>query len=107
MPKRNLDQKPKWHNDLLQSNAKMVLFGMTLEEYLANQAPKLSHSDFGERVGVTQAAISRYLAGERFPPPETIRKIQAATNDAVTANDLLVGFENAKRKREEKRERAQ
>lgn len=77
---------------------------MTLEEYLTNQAPKLSHSDFGDRIGVTQAAISRYLKGERFPSPELIRKIQAATNDAVTANDLLVGFENAKRKREAQQE---
>jgi transcriptional regulator with XRE-family HTH domain len=76
--------------------------GMTLDEYLEKQAPKLSHAEFGERIGVTQAAISRYLNGDRFPSPELIRKIQAATNDAVTANDLLAGFEKAKSKRQAK-----
>ena len=73
---------------------------MTLDEYLSHQDPKLSPGDFGERIGVSQPTIHRYLTGLRFPSPEMIRKIQAATNDAVTANDILVGFERAKAKRE-------
>jgi transcriptional regulator with XRE-family HTH domain len=84
----------------LRADAILVLCSMTLEEYLEKQAPKLSHAEFGERVGVTQAAISRYLNGTRFPSPELIRKIQSATNDVVTANDLLVGFEKAKSKKQ-------
>lgn len=73
--------------------------GMTLDEYLKTQDPKVSHADFAGRIGVTQATISRYVNGERFPSPEHIRKIQEATADRVTANDLLLGFEESQRRR--------
>lgn len=73
--------------------------GMTLDEYFRTQDPKISHADFAKRIGVTQAAISRYVNGERFPSPELIRKIHEATDMSVTANDLLKGFEEAQAKR--------
>lgn len=72
---------------------------MTLDEYFKKQDPKVSHADFAKRIGVTQAAISRYVNGERFPSPELIRKIHEATDKCVTANDLLKGFEEAQEKR--------
>ncbi|WP_092574030.1 helix-turn-helix domain-containing protein [Rhizobium lusitanum] len=72
---------------------------MTLDEYLRAQEPKISHADFAKRIGVEQAAVSRYVNGKRFPAPEIIRKIHEATNSAVTANDLLKGFEEAQQKR--------
>jgi transcriptional regulator with XRE-family HTH domain len=66
----------------------MVWFGMTLEEYLHDTKPKkLSHAAFGEKVGVTQATINRYVRGDRFPSPDMIRKIQDVTGGAVTVND--------------------
>lgn len=73
--------------------------GMTLDEYLNNQDRKISYASFGERIGVSQASVSRYVNGERFPSPELIRKIQEATSDSVTANDLLKGFEEAQIRR--------
>ncbi len=72
---------------------------MTLDEYFKTQDPKVSHADFAKRIGVTQAAISRYVNGERFPSPELIRKIHEATAECVTANDLVKGFEEAQQKR--------
>lgn len=73
--------------------------GMTLDEYFRTQDPKISHADFAKKIGVEQAAVSRYVNGKRFPTPEIIRKIDEATNSAVTANDLLRGFEEAQAKR--------
>lgn len=64
---------------------------MTLKEYLTATKPKkISHAAFGERVGVTQATINRYVSGDRFPSPDMIRKIQDATGGAVTVNDWYV-----------------
>lgn len=60
---------------------------MTLEQYLSAPTPKISHAAFGERVGVTQATINRYVSGARFPAPDMIRKIEEATSGAVTVND--------------------
>jgi transcriptional regulator with XRE-family HTH domain len=72
---------------------------MTLDEYFKAQDPKVSYAEFADRIGVTQAAISRYVDGKRFPSPELIRKIHEATDRSVTANDLLKGFEEAQQKR--------
>ncbi|MBD9455991.1 helix-turn-helix domain-containing protein [Rhizobium sp. RHZ02] len=70
---------------------------MTLNDFL-NTEPKTSHAAFADLIGVTQATVSRYLAGDRFPPPAVMRKIFLATSGKVTANDLLVGFESAQRR---------
>jgi antitoxin CcdA len=45
-------------------------------------------AEFGRRLGVTKASISRYASGERIPTPEVMRRIVAETNGAVTANDF-------------------
>ena len=65
----------------------MVWFGMTLEQYLKSQKPKLSHATFAERVGVSQVTINRYIRGDRFPAPAMIEKIHVATKGAVKVTD--------------------
>lgn len=68
---------------------------MTLEEFIKAQIPKLSHASFGEKVGVTQATINRYVRGDRFPSPDMIRKIHDATDGKVTVTDWYTKAENA------------
>lgn len=43
---------------------------------------------FGEKIGRTRQAVSRYVAGDRIPDRETMVKIIEATEGAVTANDF-------------------
>lgn len=76
-----------------------MVFGMTLEDYLTRSDRKISYTDFGERIGVSQAAVSRYVSGARFPSPEIIRKIHDATNGLVTVTDMLASFEIAQKSR--------
>lgn len=74
--------------------------GMTLDDFLSNEPTKMSHAAFGEKIGATQATVSRYVNGDRFPSPEMIQKIVKATKGKVTAADLVSGFEKAKVRRE-------
>jgi transcriptional regulator with XRE-family HTH domain len=105
MPKRFHIQKPFWYEKVLALRCHFgIVTGMTLNDFLSNEPTKMSHAAFGKKIGVEQATVTRYLNGERFPPPETIRKIVEATKGKVTANDLLIGFENAKRASEEKKQ---
>jgi glutamine synthetase len=48
----------------------------------------ISISQFAERARVSEAAMSRYIAGKRLPRPEILRRIIAATGGRVSANDL-------------------
>jgi transcriptional regulator with XRE-family HTH domain len=69
----------------------MVFFGcMKLSDYLATGI--LSRTELGERVGVSQAAISRYVNGERIPRPEIALKIEQATEGKVTIADHLAVY---------------
>ena len=61
---------------------------MKLSEFLALK--EISQARFGEMVGVEQAAISRYVAGERMPRPEHLLRIREVTKGAVTADDFLL-----------------
>jgi len=79
---------------------------MTLDDFLSSKSPKMSHAAFADLIGATQATVSRYVNGDRFPPPETIRRIVQATKGKVTADDLLVGFEAAKKAKAEERAQA-
>lgn len=58
-----------------------------LERYLERN--RLTQADFAERVGTTQGAIARYIAGQRMPRPEVLVRIIDATGGEVTANDFL------------------
>lgn len=54
---------------------------MKLETYLKNNG--ISHSEFGRRIEVSQATISRYIADERRPSLAMAKKIQDATGNLV------------------------
>lgn len=59
---------------------------MKLGDYI--EMKNLSQADFGRIVGVSQAAIDRYVRGARRPRYDIIPKIVNATNGKVTANDF-------------------
>jgi len=59
---------------------------MTLDSYLTEH--KISGEEFGRRIGLTGMAVRRYCRGERMPEADTIEKIRAATDGAVTVTDL-------------------
>lgn len=60
-----------------------------LSAYL--RAEGLTEIDFGQRIGVTQAAVNRYRLGHRIPRPAVLRRIAEATGGIVTANDFYTG----------------
>lgn len=60
---------------------------MNLRSWLTDH--NVSVADFAGRIGVTQTAAYRYVAGDRMPRPEVLRRIHAETAGEVTANDFL------------------
>lgn len=60
---------------------------MYLVEYL--RAEKLSMGKFAKRAGLSVSAVSRIIKNERFPQPETMRRIFLATDGRVKADDFF------------------
>lgn len=60
---------------------------MQLADYLAKR--NLTHSEFAALIGTSQATVSRYVAGLRFPGPKILQRIQQATGGKVMPNDFL------------------
>lgn len=61
---------------------------MHLRDYLAEH--DLSRDEFARRVGAGSAlTVGKWIRGERFPRLAMIRRIEKATDGAVTANDFL------------------
>ena len=60
---------------------------MTLGQYLAEES--ISPATFGALIGVTDESVRRYSHGQRYPRPEIMRRIIAATDGAVGPQDLL------------------
>lgn len=60
----------------------MSIYARALSAYLAS-AGAMNQSDLAERAKCTQAAISRYANGERFPNSETASLIDEATGGMV------------------------
>jgi len=58
---------------------------MQLAKYLSDKHMKAT--DFAETIGVKQPTVSRYLRNERFPSPDMIARIYAATGNKVTVKD--------------------
>jgi transcriptional regulator with XRE-family HTH domain len=59
---------------------------MKLGEYI-NQK-KLSQEAFGNLIEVSQAAVARFVNGQRMPRREIILRIAQITGGLVTANDF-------------------
>jgi len=60
---------------------------MRLAEYLAREG--LTHRQFAARLRASQASVSRYAAGERFPEPRMLALIEEETGGKVTADDFM------------------
>jgi transcriptional regulator with XRE-family HTH domain len=60
---------------------------MKLIDYLT--ARNITATAFAEKVGVPQPTMNRYLNNNRFPKPEMIARIDAATGGKVKFNDWL------------------
>lgn len=66
---------------------------MRLTEFL--NASASTRTKFASEIGVTRIALHRYERGERFPRPEILERITAATEGKVTANDFMAAREAA------------
>ena len=51
----------------------------------------MTQKDLAKRIGVAEAVISRYIAGERDPKAEVLANIATALH---TTSDYLLGIEN-------------
>lgn len=60
---------------------------MTLDQYL--RAHGITGKELAERIGVTEASLSRIRRGEQNISRDTIRLIVETTGGAVTADDLV------------------
>lgn len=47
--------------------------------------------ELAERIGITEAVMSRYISGDREPKPETLANIATALH---TTSDYLLGIEH-------------
>lgn len=60
----------------------MSIYAKALKAYLESPGA-LNQNDLAERADCTQASISRYSTGERFPDAPTAARISQATGDKV------------------------
>ena len=60
---------------------------MYLKDYLKSK--KISQYRFAKMCGMNESTISLILQGKTFPTPETIKKIELATDGEVKANDFM------------------
>jgi len=60
---------------------------MTLKQYI--QINKISQARFARRCGISRSAINHFIAGRRYPNPETMRRILLASNGEVKPNDFF------------------
>jgi transcriptional regulator with XRE-family HTH domain len=59
---------------------------MKLKDYLASKS--ITAAEFGRRIKVSQAAVTRYAAGDRIPEPDIMRRIARITGGIVSPNDF-------------------
>ena len=60
---------------------------MLLKNYLKTK--KISQYRFAKMCNLNRASICKILQGKRFPRPETMNKIELATDGEVKANDFM------------------
>lgn len=61
---------------------------MNLRTYLCSN--EISKADFASRIGVSLAALYRYMSGDRVPHRKVMNKISEETKGEVTPNDFFV-----------------
>lgn len=64
-------------------------FGKRIYELLKKR--HMQQKELAERVGITEAVVSRYISGDREPKPDMLANIATALN---TTSDYLLGIEN-------------
>lgn len=62
--------------------------GLRIAETLQKRG--MTQKDLAVRIGVTEAAMSRYISGDREPKPELLANIATALH---TTSDFLLGIE--------------
>ena len=60
---------------------------MYLKDYLKSN--NISQYKFAKMCNLNRASICKILQGQRFPRPETMNKIELATDGQVKANDFM------------------
>lgn len=67
--------------------------GKKLGERIAEMLQKqgIKQKELAERIGITETAMSRYIAGTRDPKPNVIANMATALH---TTSDYLLGIEN-------------
>ena len=63
--------------------------GERISEMLRKQG--IQQKELAERIGITEAAMSRYIAGTREPKPDVIANMATALH---TTSDYLLGIKN-------------
>lgn len=61
--------------------------GMRISQLLRTR--NIQQKELAEQIGITETAISRYIAGTREPKPEVIANIATALH---TTSDYLLGI---------------
>jgi hypothetical protein len=69
------------------SGVVVTIGAQKLARYL--KETKVKPINFADIIGVDRSTISRILSGARIPRRETIQKIEAVTNGAVTPSDFF------------------
>lgn len=55
-------------------------------------AQGMSQAQFAARIGTSIPSVSRIEAGEQWPSPELMRRIEEETEGVVTAADVLAAY---------------
>ncbi len=63
--------------------------GERISALIKNQG--IQQKDLAEQIGITETAMSRYIAGTRDPKPDTIANMATALH---TTSDYLLGIDN-------------
>lgn len=63
--------------------------GLRISEMLKKR--NIQQKELAEQIGITEAAMSRYITGTREPKPEVVANIATALH---TTSDYLLGIEN-------------
>lgn len=62
--------------------------GLRISNALKKQC--MTQKELAERIGITEAVISRYISGDREPKPDTLANMATALH---TTSDFLLGIE--------------